>query len=102
MSKRHTISFGLITLACLLGSAPVWAHGAHCHLKGADGKLTDFPDAKNKKACDAKGGVWKHHHAHCHKAGGKHADLRHATNEKACLAQGGKWADHGHDAILAE
>lgn len=88
-----------IGLTALLGSSAL-AHEEHCHLKSADGKLADAPDVKDKKSCQAKGGVWEHHHEHCHKmsAEGKATDYPAAKTEKACSAAGGKWSDHGHDA----
>lgn len=90
-----------LCLAFAVGSMPVFGHEEHCHKKDAAGKLTDWPDAKDKKSCEEKGGVWTHHHAHCHKsdASGKHVDLKDAKDEKACLASGGKWSDHGHEKL---
>lgn len=85
-------------LMMLVGGGAL-AHEEHCHIKGADGKLVDAPDVKDKKACQAKGGQWLHHHEHCHKAGadGKMADYPKAKTEKACTTAGGTWSDHGHE-----
>jgi hypothetical protein len=87
-----------MTLALGLG-ANALAHEEHCHTKGADGKLEDAPDAKTKKDCLAKNGLWEHHHAHCHKtdAAGKLQDIKGPKDEKACTAKGGTWVDHGHE-----
>ena len=82
-----------------LGIAPALAHDEHCHTKDAQGTLTDAPDAKTKKACEAAAGTWFHHHQHCHKAdaGGKMIDIKDAKDQKGCEAKGGRWTDHGHD-----
>jgi hypothetical protein len=79
----------------LLFTAGAFAHETHCHLKNADGTLTDATEYTTRKSCQKAGGVWKHHHAHCHRSGDKHADLT-AKTEAECLAQGGQWSDHGH------
>lgn len=96
--KRTWIASLLISC---FAAAPALAHKAHCHAKGADGKLTDDTSVKDQKACEAKGQVWSHHHLHCHKAGadGKMADYAEAKTVKACEAAGGQWTDHGHEGL---
>lgn len=88
-----------MAVLCWLATSPALAHQQHCHQKGADGKMTDLKGVKDKASCEAKGGMWQHHHVHCHKTGadGKMVDVPSAKTKGACAAQGGKWSDHGHE-----
>ena len=96
MRRAVFLSFVFFALTGGL-SQSAFAHEEHCHKKDAAGTWTDVPDAKDKKACEAAGGKWKHHHEHCHKKGtdGKWTDVD-AKDPKACQAAGGEWKDHGH------
>ena len=108
MKKRTILT--LATLACLSSAAvamllshasPALGHAEHCHVKGADGKITDLKTAKTRKACEANGGTWRAHHLHCHKADsdGKMVDFPEAKTAKDCKAKGGKWSDHAHEGL---
>jgi hypothetical protein len=90
----------LFTICLFLANSGVaLAHGFHCHKKGADGSLTDLPDARSKSVCSKKGGVWSQHEAHCHqKTGeGKVTDLPAVHDESSCTAKGGEWKQHDDD-----
>ncbi len=92
-------SFLSATTIFVLSAAPAMAHEAHCHVKDADGKLSDATTLTTKADCQKASGQWKHHHAHCHSTGKKHADVHGVSTEADCLAKGGSWEDHGHDAL---
>ena len=65
--KNNTFTTLNLAAAFCLFSLPALAHQQHCHIKGVNGALVDYPEATDKKSCEAKKGKWEHQHLHCHK-----------------------------------
>lgn len=69
----------------------------HCH-KDLPGQLLEDdkrPD-DTQKTCEARRGLWRHHHSECETKTNPPKDIPNVPDKSLCNGMGGQWIDRGH------